>query len=310
MLAPLFQNQLRFPAMAAPLFLLSGPELVIACAKAGIPAAFPSLNHRTSTGFGAWLHEIKQALSDKDELYAPYGVNLIVHPTNKRLNDDLEVVIKEKVPYVITSLGAVPDIVAKIHDYGGIVLHDVTHKRHAEKAMAANVDGIIAVSAGAGGHAGQLHPFALLSDVRSIIGDKMLILSGCISTGGDVAAAITAGADLAYMGTRFIATDESRAQKDYKDMIIRSDARDIVYTDKISGVPANFMTESLTRAGIDLDKTDQPDLDMGEEAKAWADIWSAGHGVSAIKETLPTAQLVAKLEDEFRLAKTRLNEWC
>ena len=313
MLAPLFRNQLRLPAMAAPLFILSGPELVIACTKAGIPAAFPSLNQRTSDGFAAWLCEIKQALSDHDEAesrtYAPYGVNLIVHPTNKRLNDDLDIIIREQVPYVITSLGAVPDIVSRIHDYGGIVLHDVTNKRHAEKAMNANVDGIIAVCAGAGGHAGRLHPFALLSELRPIAGNKMLILSGAISTGGDIAAAIAAGADLAYMGTRFIATDESRAQKDYKDMIIRSGAGDIFYTDKISGVPANFMAESLTRAGIDLEKTDQPDLNMGDEAKAWADIWSAGHGVSAIEHTVPAARLIAKLEDEFHMAKTRLKTW-
>ena len=311
MLAPLFRNRLKIPAMAAPLFLLSGPELVIACTKAGIPAAFPSLNHRTSAGFAAWLREIKQALADNGDAesrpYAPYGVNLIVHATNKRLNDDLEIVLKEKVPYVITSLGAVPDIVARIHDYGGIVLHDVTNKRHAEKALEANVDGIIAVCAGAGGHAGRLHPFAFLSELKPLTGNKMLILSGAISTGGDIAAAIAAGADMAYMGTRFIATDESRAQKDYKDMIIGSGAGDIVYTDKISGVPANFMAESLIRAGIDLEKIDQPDLNMGDETKAWADIWSAGQGVSAIKNTRPTAQLVAELADEFHIAKARLN---
>ena len=306
MLAPLFQNQLRLPAMAAPLFLLSGPKLVIACTKAGIPAAFPSLNQRTSDGFAAWLAEIKQALGEGD---APYGVNLIVHPTNKRLNDDLDIIIKEQVPYVITSLGAVPDIVSKIHDYGGIVLHDVTNKRHAEKAMGAHVDGVIAVCAGAGGHAGRLHPFALLSELKPVVGDKMLILSGAVSTGGDIAAAIAAGADLAYMGTRFIATDESQAQKDYKDMVIRSRAGDIVYTDKISGVPANFMAESLTRAGIDLEKIDQPDLNMGDEAKAWSEVWSAGHGVSAIEHTLPAARLIATLEDEFHMARTRLEAW-
>lgn len=309
MLAPLFQNQLTLPAMAAPLFLLSGPELVIACAKAGIPAAFPSLNHRTTDGFKGWLDEIKSALSECEKPPAPFGVNLIVHPTNKRLEADLDVIIKAKVPYVITSLGAVPDIVSKIHDYGGIVLHDVINTNHAEKAMAANVDGLIAVASGAGGHAGMTHPFALISEIKPVVGDKMLVLSGAISTGGDIAAAISAGADLAYMGTRFIATDESQAQADYKDMITRSTAKDIVYTNKISGVHANFMAESLNRARIDLDELKRPKMNLNDEAKVWADIWSAGHGVSAIDDILPAAELIKQLKKEFQSAQKRLNAW-
>lgn len=298
--------------MVAPLFLLSGPKLVIACAKAGIPAAFPSLNHRTSEGFSGWLDEINQALLDSQTPPAPYGVNLIVHPTNKRLEADLEVIIKAKVPYVITSLGSVPDIVSKIHDYGGIVLHDVINTKHAQKAMAANVDGLIAVSSGAGGHAGTTHPFALLSELKPIIGDKMLVLSGSITTGGDIAAAISAGADLAYMGTRFIATKESQAQDDYKDMIVRSEAKDIVYTNKISGVHGNFMAESLQRAGIDLNDLNdlkRPKMNLNDEAKVWSDIWSAGHGVSAIDTVLPAAELIGHLKEEFKSAQTQLNKW-
>jgi len=309
----LFRTQIKRPAMASTLYLLSGPDLVIACADSGFPAAVPSLNNRTTDGFKDWLLRIQSELSEAKNTasgpIAPFGVNLIVHPTNKRLEADLEAIVAAKVPYVITSLGAAKDVVSAIHSYGGIVLHDVINKRHGEKALAANVDGLIAVSSGAGGHAGTIHPFALLHELKPLMGDKMLVLSGSISSGGDIAAAISAGADMAYMGTRFIAAAESQAVSEYKDMVLQSGASDIIYTNKISGVYANFMSESLKRAGIDIKSMEKPKMDMNDEAKVWSDIWSAGHGVSAIHEILPTSELIQKLKIEFSQAQEKLSEW-
>jgi len=274
----------KLPLIAAPMFLVSGPELVIACCKAGIIGTFPALNQRTSDGFVDWLNIIKKELSGVD--HPGFGVNLIVHDTNPRLEADLKLCVEHKVPLVITSLGAVRDVVDAVHSYGGKVFHDVINLRHAQKAADAGVDGLIAVSTGAGGHAGTLHPFALLGEIRKIFAGP-IALSGALSNGSDVAAAIAAGADYAYLGTRFICTNESRAASGYKTMIEQANAKDIVYTDKVSGVYANFLGASLSAAQTDSEHmVDHKPIDFGAEltapeddAKAWKDIWSAGHGV-------------------------------
>jgi nitronate monooxygenase len=311
-LAPLFAGSLTLPAIAAPMFLVSGPQLVIETCKAGIAGSFPALNQRTSEGYAAWLDEIGSALAAHRAAGgrppAPFGVNLIVHKTNPRLMTDLAITCKAKVPFVITSLGAVRDVVDAVHSYGGLVLHDVISARHAEKAIEAGVDGVIAVSAGAGGHAGTINPFALLAELRPICGDKMLVLAGSISNGGAIAAAIAAGADLAYLGTRFIATRESLAPADYKDMIVASGSKDIVYTPKISGVAANFLIPSLIRAGLDV-ATMEPSkgMNLEHEAKAWSTVWSAGHGVAGIDSVLPVGELVQRLAAEYAEARQKLS---
>jgi len=310
-LAPLFRGSLKLPAIAAPMFLVSGPQLVIETCKAGIAGSFPALNQRTSEGYAQWLEEIAGALAAHEAASgikpAPFGVNLIVHKTNPRLMADLAITCKARVPFVITSLGAVRDVVDAVHSYGGIVLHDVISARHAEKAIEAGVDGVIAVSAGAGGHAGTINPFALLAELRPICGDKMLVLAGAISRGGDVAAAIVAGADLAYLGTRFIATEESLAKPAYKDMIVACGSKDIVYTPKISGVNANFLAPSIVAAGLDV-ATMAPSagMDLEHEAKAWSTVWSAGHGVAGINAVVRVADLAATLIEEYRAAGQRL----
>jgi len=310
-LAPLFRGSLRLPAIAAPMFLVSGPQLVIETCKAGIAGSFPALNQRTSEGYAQWLEEIAGALLAHEMASgvkpAPFGVNLIVHKTNPRLMADLAITCKARVPFVITSLGAVRDVVDAVHSYGGIVLHDVISARHAEKAIEAGVDGVIAVAAGAGGHAGTINPFALLAELRPICGDKMLVLAGAISRGGDVAAAIVAGADLAYLGTRFIATEESLAKPAYKDMIVACGSKDIVYTPKISGVNANFLAPSIVAAGLDV-ATMAPSagMDLEHEAKAWSTVWSAGHGVAGINGVVSVADLAATLIEEYRAAGQRL----
>lgn len=294
-------KNLRFPAVAAPMFLVSGPELVIATCKSGMIGTFPALNQRTSEGYAEWLETIKAALGADD---AQYGVNLIVHNTNTRLMADLAITAEHKVPLVITSLGAVRDIVDGVHAYGGVVFHDVINARHARKAADAGVDGLILVSAGAGGHAGNQHPFALINEIRQFFSGTIL-LSGAISTGGDVAAALMAGADLAYMGTRFIATEEALAADAYKEMLIETTAKDITYTDAISGINANFLTPSLIRNGLDPTAAKDPHhkIDMAHElngdARAWKTIWSAGQGVGSIHEILPVAELAARLRSEF-----------
>lgn len=309
-LAPLFANALALPAIAAPMFLVSGPQLVLETCKAGIAGTFPALNQRTSEGYEAWLSEIETglgAMRDAGINPAPFGVNLIVHKTNPRLLADLAITCRRKVPFVITSLGAVRDVVDAVHSYGGLVLHDVISARHAEKAIEAGVDGVIAVAAGAGGHAGTINPFAMLDELRPIVGDKMLVLSGAMSTGGAIAGAIAAGADLAYLGTRFIATRESLAQSDYKDMIVASTSKDIVYTPKISGVAANFLVPSLVRAGLDV-ATMEPSkgMDLEHEAKAWSTVWSAGHGVGGIDAVLPVSELATQLKAEYAKAVQRV----
>jgi nitronate monooxygenase len=309
-LAPLFANTLALPAIAAPMFLVSGPQLVLETCKAGIAGTFPALNQRTSEGYEAWLREIEAGLAQAREAGlkpAPFGVNLIVHKTNPRLLADLAITCQHKVPFVITSLGAVRDVVDAVHAYGGLVLHDVISARHAEKAIEAGVDGVIAVSAGAGGHAGTINPFALMDELRPIVGDKMLVLAGALSTGGAIAGAIAGGADLAYLGTRFIATTESLAHSDYKDMIVASGTKDIVYTPKISGVAANFLIPSMVRAGLDV-ATMEPSkgMDLEHEAKAWSTVWSAGHGVSGIGAVLPVSELAKQLKAEYASAVHRM----
>lgn len=299
-------QKLSLPVIAAPMFLVSGPELVIQCCKSGIVGSFPALNQRTSEGFEEWLNQIEEALDEQD---APYAVNLIVHKTNRRVEADLKLVVKHKVPIVITSLGAASEVVDAIHSYGGIVLHDVTTVRFAEKALEAGVDGLIAVCAGAGGHAGTYNPFAFIHELKQLT-DKPIIASGCISDGASVLAAQAAGAELAYMGTRFIAASESMASERYRDIVQSSSAKDIVYTPKISGVNANFLQPSITAAGIDLSAIETPTMDAESElsgdSKAWKDIWSAGQGVGAISKTEPTAEIIATLKSEYREALGRL----
>jgi len=280
-----FIDSLNLPIVAAPMFLISGPKLVVECCKNGIVGTFPALNQRTSEGFEEW--------------------HLIVHHTNQRVQADLELCIKHEVPLIITSLGAVSTLVDAVHEYGGLVFHDVIKKRHAIKAADAGVDGLILVAAGAGGHAGTINPMSLVAEIRKIF-DKTILLSGCISTGRDVASAMQMGADLAYMGTRFINVSESRADERYQQMIIDSGASDIIYTAAVSGVAANFLRPSLESMGITEELWSvKAKVDFGEEldadeAKAWKTLWSAGQGVTTIGDVIPTAELIARLKKEFR----------
>jgi nitronate monooxygenase len=292
------QSGLKLPVIAAPMFLVSGPDLVVEACNAGVIGTFPSLNQRTTEGYRDWIHEIRSRLNDDA---AQWGVNHIVHPTNPRLMADMMVTVEEKAPLVITSLGAVRDVVDAVHGYGGVVFHDIANVRHARKAAQAGVDGLILVANGAGGHAGVVNPFALVDEVRGFF-DGTIILSGCLSTGSDVAAALMMGADFAYMGTRFIATAESGAQPHYKEMIVEAGSMDITYTPAVSGIPANFLTPSLVENGIDPKSLPEHKLDMADEAKAWKTVWSAGQGAGAIHDVLPTAQLVRRLTDEFSQA--------
>ena len=308
-----FISQLSLPAIAAPMFLISGPQLVIECCKNGIIGTFPALNQRTSEGFEQWIIQIKNALSDFENetgtKAAPFGVNLIVHHSNPRLKADLALCVKHQVPLIITSLGAVSELVETVHSYGGLVFHDVIKKRHAEKAAQAGVDGLILVSAGAGGHAGTLNPMPFVSEIKKIF-NKTILLSGCISTGRDIASAMQMGADLAYMGTRFINTTESKAPEAYREMIIEAGASDIVYTAAISGVAANFLGPSLQAMGITEEMLSRKKkIDFGEEltvqedeAKAWSTIWSAGQGVAAIHDSPSVHDLILELKSEFKSA--------
>ena len=310
---PNFINNLSIPAIAAPLFLISGPKLVIECCKNGVVGTFPALNHRTTEGFEQWVIEIKEALAsfekETGKKAAPFGVNLIVHPTNPRVQPDLEICMKHQVPLIITSLGAVSDLVDAVHSYGGLVYHDIIKRRHAEKAAEAGVDGLIFVAAGAGGHAGILNPIALVNEIKQFF-HKTILLSGCISNGNDVASALQMGADLAYMGTRFINTTESLADEAYQEMIINSKAEDIVYTAAVSGVNASFLRPSLEAMGITEDLwSKSKKIDFGSEldaakaeAKAWKTIWSAGQGVTSIQDVQPTKELIDQLIKEFKVA--------
>ena len=304
---------LRLPVVAAPMFLISNPQLVLACCANGVVGSFPALNQRESSGFKAWLEEIEAGLASLKNP-APYAVNLIVHNSNPRLQADLAICIEHKVPIVITSLGAVKEVVDAVHSYGGLVFHDVTTRRHAEKAAEAGVDGLIAVAAGAGGHAGTWSPFALVAEIRQFF-DKTVLLAGCLNHGHEILAAQVIGADLAYLGTRFIATQESHAPYEYKQRVLTSRAVDIFHNAAVSGGPASFMRQSLENAGFDLatlqvkseSSTGTRLKPLNDEAKAWKTVWSAGQGVGAINDVPTTQQLITRLDTEYREAIKRVN---
>jgi nitronate monooxygenase len=306
-----FRGAMRLPAIAAPMFLVSGPELVTETCKAGVAGTFPALNARTPAQLDAWLGSINAGLAEAKAAapappIAPYGINLILHASNARVGQDLELICRHRVPFVITSLGHPGDVVKAVHAYGGLVFSDVIHAYHARKAAAAGVDGIIAVAGGAGGHAGTQSAFSLIREIREFW-DGALILGGAISDGYAVRAAEVLGADLAYMGTRFIATRESNAQDAYKQMLVDSGAADIVYTDAVSGTNANFLWPSLEKLGHQREELVQGVgkgklKALADEAKAWRDVWSAGHGVATIHDVPPVRELCERLATEYRAA--------
>ncbi len=315
-LPAILKDKLRLPVVAAPLFIISHPALTIAQCKAGVVGAFPALNARPESQLDEWLAEITEALAAHDAKHpdrpaAPFAVNQIVHRSNKRLEHDLAMCVKYKVPVVISSLGAVPEVNAAIHSYGGIVLHDVINNRHANSAIRKGADGLIAVAAGAGGHAGTLSPFALVQEIREWF-DGALLLSGAIATGGAILAAQAMGADMAYIGSPFIATTEARANEAYKQMIVDSAAADIVYSNYFTGIHGNYLKPSIAAAGMDPDHLPEADpskMDFETAtsgAKAWKDIWGCGQGIGAIKSVAPTAELVARLEQEYAAARARI----
>ncbi len=312
------RNTLSLPLVAAPMFLISGPELALACCKAGIVGSFPALNQRTSEGLEQWLIQMNSELEafraeHPDAAVAPWAVNLVVHKTNPRWQADLALCVQHKVPLIITSLGAASQVVEAVHSYGGLVFHDVTNQKHARKAAEAGVDGIIAVAAGAGGHAGTINPIVLVHEIRDVF-DGTILLAGGLSHGEDLLAAQALGADLAYMGTRFINTRESRAETAYRQMIIEAVSSDIIHTPAVSGVPASFMRQSLEAAGYDMTRLHQAgDVNYGEklkplddEAKAWKTVWSAGQGVSQIHDVVSVDELVQRLRGEYEAARARL----
>jgi len=307
-LPALLKGRLALPVIGAPMFLVSGPELVIAQCCAGVVGAFPALNARPIAQLDDWLAQIREALPPTA---APYAVNLIVHRSNARLDQDLALCVQHRVPLVITSLGARPEVAIAVRAYGGTVLHDVTTLEHAHKAVERGADGLIAVAHGAGGHAGRLSPFALLQEIRAWW-DGPLVLSGAIANGSAVLAAQAMGADLAYVGSAFIATAESRASDDYKGMVVASTAEDVVYTAAFSGVAGSYLKASVRAAGFDPDCLDglQKTMDFDKRAedgpKAWRDIWSAGQGVGGVSEILPAAALVERLATEYAAARARL----
>lgn len=308
---------LRLPVIGAPMFIVSTPRLVLAQCQAGIVGSFPALNARPASQLDDWLAEITETLAsrrraDPAAKIAPFAVNQIVHASNSRLERDVTMCVNHKVPIVITSLRPPSEVVQAVHSYGGCVFHDVINLRHAEKAAAQGVDGIIAVCAGAGGHAGLLSPFALVKQIRAIY-PGTIILSGAMSTGADVFAAEGLGADLAYLGTRFIATAEANASDAYQAMLVESRAEDIVYTSLFSGVHGNYLRASVAKTGLDPDKLPEADktkMDFGTagntEFKAWKDIWSAGQSVSGIGEVLPVQALVDRMAGEYESVRSRL----
>lgn len=302
-----FKDRLVLPVIASPMFIVSGTKLVIECCKNGIVGTFPALNGRTSEDFEQMLIEITTELKKFEEETgkkpAPFGVNIIVNHTNPRVLPDLQICAKYQVPLIITSLGAVKEIVDAVHGWGGLIFHDVVKKRHAEKAAEAGVDGIICVSAGAGGHAGTANPFALLTEIKEVF-EGEIILAGSINTGKEILAAQILGADFAYMGTRFIATQECLASEEYKQMILDSGISDVIYTDGVSGVNANFLTKSIEKAGIDISEKKKEDFSQlnGDHAKAWKDIWSAGHGVAGIHSVPTVAELLEEIKTDYKKA--------
>ena len=307
------QNNLRVPVVGSPLFLVSGPELVIAQCKAGIIGSFPALNARPAEVLDEWLTRINTELEEykaanPDAIVAPYAVNQICHASNDRLMVDMETCVKHKVPIIITSLRPPAEVVEAAHSYGGIVYHDVINVKHARKAVEEGVDGLILVCAGAGGHAGALSPFALLREVKEWF-DGTILLSGAIGDGFCIASALAMGADLAYMGTRFIATEEANADQGYKDMLIQSAADDIVYSSLFTGVMGNYLKPSIAAAGLDpnnLPEADKSKMNFGSggnmKSKAWKDIWGSGQGIGAIQNVEPVEAVVSRLETEYRAA--------
>jgi nitronate monooxygenase len=316
-LPAVLRDRLRLPVIGSPLFIVSGPELVIAQCKAGVVGSFPSLNARPISQLDEWLAEITETLAAWDAAHpeapsAPFAVNQIVHKTNNRLEEDVELCGKYKVPVVITSLGARQEVNDAVHGWGGIVLHDVINSVFARKAIEKGADGLIPVAAGAGGHAGRLSPFAIIQELREWF-DGPIALSGAIANGRAVLAAQAMGADLAYMGSAFIATQEARAPQGYKDMIVASDGEDIVYTNLFTGVHGNYLRPSIVAAGLDPDDLPQADpskMNFGsggnQEAKAWRDIWGCGQGIGAVKHVPTAGELVARLAAEYEAAKAEL----
>jgi nitronate monooxygenase len=308
-LPAVLQGRLSIPVIGSPLFIISNPDLVIAQCKAGVVGSFPSLNARPLPQLEEWLQRLTDELGPND---APYAVNLIVHKSNDRLMDDLALCVKYKAPIVITSLGAREDVNQAIHSYGGVVFHDVINDKFSRKAIEKGADGLIPVAAGAGGHAGTLSPFALIQEIRQWF-DGPVALSGAIATGDAVLAAQAMGADLAYIGSAFIATDEARADHRYKEMIVSSRADDIVYSSLFTGVHGNYLKPSIIAAGMDpnaLPESDPSAMNFGggdsAKAKAWKDIWGCGQGIGAVKEIVPAAELIARLRREYDAARQRL----
>lgn len=302
-------RNLALPAICAPMFIVSNPDLVIAQCKGGLIGSFPALNARPKELLDEWLTRIKRELA-ADPNAAPFAVNQIIHPSNERLEHDMALCVKHEVPLIITSLSAPTPIVPHVHAYGGKVFHDVISVRHAEKALEAGVDGLILVCAGAGGHAGTLSPFALVGEVRKFY-DGPIALSGAITNGAAILAAQAMGADFAYIGTRFIATAEANAVNAYKQAIVDSEAKDVVYTPYFTGVHGNYLKKSIVAAGLDPDNLpvkDKTAMSFGSsrDAKAWKDIWGAGQGVGTIGEVLPAAELIAHMKEEYKAAKAAL----
>ena len=317
MTLPSLFDPLRLPVIGSPLFIISGPELVIAQCKAGVVGSFPALNARPQTLLDEWLHQIREALAEHDRDHpdrpaAPFAVNQIVHRSNERLEQDLETCAKHKVPITITSLGAREELNTAVHAWGGIVLHDVINDRFAHKAIEKGADGLIPVAAGAGGHAGTLSPFALVSEIREWFNGPVA-LSGAIANGRSILAALACGADLAYIGSAFIATTEARATEDYKSSIAQSRADDIVYTNLFTGVHGNYLRGSIAAAGLDPDAlpvSDPSAMNFGsggsESKKAWRDIWGSGQGIGSVRDVGSVADMVERLTGEYVAAKERL----
>jgi nitronate monooxygenase len=316
-LPPVLRDRLRLPLIGSPLFIISGPELVIAQCKAGIVGSFPALNARPASMLDEWLHQITEELAIWDRDHpdtpsAPFAVNHIVHKSSDRLEHDVEASTKWKVPVIITSLGAREDVNAAVHSYGGVVLHDVINDKFAHKAIEKGADGLIPVAAGAGGHAGHLSPFALIQALREWF-DGPIALSGSIAHGRSILGAQAMGADLAYAGSAFIATQEARADPAYQEMIVASTGEDITYTNLFTGVHGNYLTPSIVAAGLDpndLPKSDPSAMNFGsggnQKAKAWRDIWGCGQGIGAVKSVPTAAELVGRLADEYEAAKAEL----
>ncbi len=316
MLPSILKDNLRLPVIASPLFIISHPELTLAQCKAGVVGAFPALNARPESQLDEWLAMLTEELAahnaaNPDRPAAPFAVNQIVHMSNKRLEHDLSLCVKYKVPIVISSLGAVPEVNAAIHSYGGIVLHDVINNRHANSAIRKGADGLIAVATGAGGHAGTLSPFALVQEIREWF-DGPLLLAGAIANGGSILAAQAMGADMAYIGSPFIATREARATDAYKQAIVEAHANDIVYSNYFTGVHGNYLKASIIASGLDPDNlpvADPSKMDFASAAtgaKAWKDIWGAGQGVGAVKAVEPVSSLVDRFAAEYAAAKQRV----